>query len=241
MGQMTTLSQPIDRTPVTPNAVLDTNVGVTIYSWHDLLDEGDRLLKKNPAATLADPALAYRRRRARTAFFLVLFLNEYKWKTLAPVNEYQRTLVGKVSPESATSNFTRFFLYFLKDLLPDWEAGSRSLQDDANIIGDDVDLLCLDWAQEFNIPLITWEGDTPTGPNPKKLIPQQAKARGIDLVTPEQLLQRHRFSEVPAMKRFFDGWDAHAADYLKRTPSAGQTMSLLRDYFERLKDDYWGR
>jgi hypothetical protein len=226
--------------PLVPNAVLDTNVGVTIYSWHDLLEEGDRLLKKNPTATLADPALAYRRRRARTAFFLVLFLNEHKWKVLAPLNEYQRTLLKNVAPDSATSNFTRLYLYFIGDLLlPDW-AALGDLADDANIMGTDVDLFCLAEAQRHRIPLISWEGDAPTGPKPGKLIPQQAKARGIDLVTPEQLLQRHQFSEGPAVKRFFDGWDAHAAQYVKGNPSARETLALLRDFFERLRDDYWG-
>jgi hypothetical protein len=227
--------------PGTPDAVLDTNVGVTIYSWHDLLDEGDRLLKKNPNATLADPALSFRRRRARSAFLLMLFLNERKWKVIAPLNEYQRTLVKRVSPDSATSNFTRLYLYFIGDLLlPNWEAGG-DLTDDANIQGNDVDLFCLAQAERHRIPFISWEGDTPTGPDPTRLIPTKARARGIDLVTPEQLLARLRFTEGPAIQRFFSDWDGHAPAYLESNPSARETMSLLRDFFERLRDDYWGR
>ena len=224
--------------PGAPDAVLDTNVCVTIYSWHDLLEKVLRLHDGNPALTLADPGLSYRKRRARTAFFLMLFFNEQKWKTLVPVNEYKRILLKNVSPDPAKSNFTRLYLYFLKNLLPDWEAGGN-LADDANLNGDEVDLFCLAEAERHQVPLISWEGDTPTGPDPTRLIPLEAKARGIDLVTPEELLMRHQFSEAPAIERFFSQWDARAAEYLKRTPSARETLSVTRDFFERLADNDW--
>jgi hypothetical protein len=215
-------------------------VAVTIYSWHDLLDEGDRLLTSNPGATLEDPALSYRKRRARSAFFLMLFFNEQKWRVLAPLNEYQRTLVKRVSPDSAKSNFTRLYLHFIGELLlPDWEAGG-DLAADANIEGDDVDLFCLAEAERLQIPLISWEGDTPTGPNPTRLIPAQAKARKIDLVTPEDLLLRHRFTAKPAIQRFFADWDKHAPGYLASNQGARETMEYARPFFERLADDYWG-
>lgn len=65
-----------------PNAVLDTNVGLTIYSWHDLLDALKVLLDQDPNATLAHPALEFRRRRARNAFLLALFFYQNEWKAL---------------------------------------------------------------------------------------------------------------------------------------------------------------
>jgi len=215
-------------------------VCLAIYSWHDLFDEGVRLIAKNPSATLADGALAFRRERARTAFFLLLFFDEHKWNTVVPLHEVQRTLMKNAAPESVKSNFVRLFLYFLKDeLLPDWEAGG-DLADDANITGNDVDLFCLAEAERHQIPFISWEGDTPAGPNPTRLIPTQAKVRAIDLVTPQELLRRHQYSEGPAMKRFFASWDARAAAYLKSNPGARETMLVLRDFYERLRDDYWG-
>jgi hypothetical protein len=224
-----------------PHAVLDTNVGFTIYSWNDLIKAMADLQTKNGTVSLSDPALAYRKRRARSAFFLALFLNERKWKTLAPPNEYQRTLVTVVPPNSVAANFTKLFLHFIKDhLLLDWEAGSFSLSDDINIKGNDVDLLCLNWAQQYQIPLISWEGDTPTGPDPTRLIPREAKARGINLVTPERLMIQHQFVEGPAVKRFFADWDAHAGAYLKGNPGARETMIDVRQFFERLRDNYWG-
>lgn len=226
--------------PFVPDAIVDTNVILPIYSWHDLLDVGDRVLAANPAATLEDPALAFRRGRARTAFLLTLLFNERKWKVMVPLHEVGRTLLRGAPPDSVTANFTKLYLHFVTDLLPDWSMAG-DLEDDENIVGDDVDLLCVRYAEHFRVPFISWEGDTPAGPDPTKLIPTESKARGIDLVTPEQMLQRHAFDERPAIKRFFSAWDARAAEYLKGNPSAKETMRVANDFFERLAENYWGR
>ncbi len=229
---------PVDN-PAAFNAVVDTNVVITIYSWHDFMDDADRLFTSNPAATLEHPELAYRRERARTAFRLMLFFNEQKWIVRSPLTETLRTLLARVSPDDAKGNFTKLFLYFLTELLPDWRVRSDPADDDG-IVGDAVDLLCVAWAQEDRIPLISWEGHTPTGHNPKKLIPREAKARGVDLVTPEQLLERHKFVEESAAKRFLAAWDSRAEDFLKNRSDARELMELARHFFQRLADNDWG-
>jgi hypothetical protein len=97
-------------------------------------------------------------------------------------------LLLKAPPTDPRSNFPRFYTYFVKEkLLPDWEA-ENDPANDANVKGNDVDLLCLKWAEQHRVPLVSWEGLGPSGPIPSKLIPREAKARAIELVTPEQLL-----------------------------------------------------
>jgi hypothetical protein len=176
-----------------PNAVLDTNVGLAIYSWHDLLGAAEPVLKQDQTANLTHAEIQFRAQRARTAFILTLFFNERGWATLAPLNELLRTLMANAPPEDEEhglkSNFVKFFLYFVNDkLLPAWRNGAEP-SGDANIVGNDVDRLCLDWAAQHSIPLISWEGHGPNGLDPKKLIPREARKRGIDLVTPEELAQ----------------------------------------------------
>src|SRR5882724_13400101 len=80
----------------TPNAVLDTNVCLAIYSWHDVLTEGQEVLHLDPTANLTHPKIQFRAQRARSAFLLALFFNERRWVTISPAHELQRTLVEKV-------------------------------------------------------------------------------------------------------------------------------------------------
>jgi hypothetical protein len=80
--------------------------------------------------------------------------------------------------------------------------------------GNVVDRFCLELAHERGIPMISWEGHGPTGLDATKLIPSEARARRIDLVTPEELLRREKFEEGDAIKRFFTDWREHAPRYV---------------------------
>lgn len=231
-----------------PNAVLDTNVGLAIYSWHDIFDAADPVFTKDPKATLEHPEIQFRAQRARAAFLLALFLDENGWKTLVPLNEVLRLLLKKAPPTGAEqgikSNFVRLFLYFIKDeLLTRWEAGG-DVASDAHLKGDDVDRLCLGWADQHRIPLISWEGHGPNGLDASKLIPREAKIRGTDLVTPEALVRRHNFDHVPAVRRFLSDWDRKAPKYLADKKGADrrnaeELLAHARPFFQRLADDDW--
>src|SRR4029078_8915530 len=79
-------------------------------------------------------------------------------------------------------NYTKLYIYFIKDmLLPSWMFGADPEADLAKK-GDDVDMLCLDWAAQHKVPLISFEGSGPSGPLPERLMPSEAAKRGIDLV-----------------------------------------------------------
>jgi hypothetical protein len=226
-----------------PNAVVDTNVCLAIYSWHDVLTAAQSVLDRDPNATLEHEDVQFRAQRARAAFGLTLLFNERGWATLLALNEVTRTLTARVPPDvkegGAKSNFVKLYVYFIRDkLLPSWRAGG-DLAADAAKKGDEVDLLCLDWAQQHKIPLISWEGSGPRRFNSKKLIPQEAARRGIDLVTPEALLRREAFTGAAAAKRFFAAWDRQAPSYLLERPRARETMKYARAFYMRMAENDW--
>jgi hypothetical protein len=231
-------------TVTTPNAVLDTNVSLAIYSWHDVLSAAEPVLRRDPKADLTDPTIQFRAQRARIAFLLALFLNERRWMTVGPFHELLRKLEENVPPKAKEaahkSNFTRFFVHFVKEkLLPDWVTGA-DLSADEQIKGNDVDKVCLDWAEEYRIPLISWEGDGPNGFDASKLIPSQGALRGIDVVTPESFLKRMNFDERPAIQIFGAAWDQHAPDYVKSNPRAAETLTkIARPFYQRLATNDW--
>jgi hypothetical protein len=219
-----------------PNAVLDTNVGLAIYSWHDLV----AIAAEHPSATLEHTAIQFRAQRARTAFFLTLFLHQNEWKTLVPLSEWRRKLIETSPPNgpehSVESSF--FFLYVRPKLLPGWYAGG-DLNSDAAIRGTNVDRLCLDWAEQHKTPLVSWEGHGPNGLDRSKLIPREAPRRGIDLLTPEELLRRQNFDASAAVQRFFSDWDSQVGGYLSVRPDAKAMLEGMRDFYQRLSDNDW--
>lgn len=229
--------------PVKLNAVLDTNVGLSIYSWHELLDAIERISEADPTATLANTDIQFWAQRARTAFILALFLNERGWATWSPPNELTRMLMNKAPPvgeeHGPKSNFVRLFIYFIKEkLLPDWLAGGDRSSDES-IIGNGVDEVCLDGAAEHSIPLVSWDGHGPDGLDPKKFIPRKARERGIDLVTPEELLSREKFDATKAGERFFAGWDRHAPVFISGNPGARETLEYFRYFYRRMAENDW--
>lgn len=227
-----------------PNALLDTNVLLAAYSWHDFIDGANRLLERDPTATLEHDEIQFRAQRARAAFLLTLFLNQNEWKTLAPAKELERILVARAPPtdpgHGVESDFVRLYLSFVCDrLLPGWELWGDDLNSDAAFKGSGVDRHLLDLAERYEIPFLSWEGHGPNGLDASKLVPREAHERGIDLLTPEELLRRQNFDEGPAIQRFFLDWDEHVAAYLLDRPDAKEILEVARPYFQRLAYNDW--
>jgi len=223
----------------TPDAVLDTNVALDIYSWHNLLAVGDKHLKGG--ATEADKRMVFRHpevqrraQRMRHAFFLALFFNEKRWATVVALTELMRKL-EELAPatDAVLSNYPRMHAHFIKGkLLHRWLAGGNA-KGDKYLVGDAVDLFCLDLADENKIPFISSES------NPKKLIPKQAHARGIGLATPEHFLKQRNYDGPAAAQKFLANWDARAPGYIRQNPTAATFLPLARDLFQRFALDDW--
>jgi hypothetical protein len=224
------------------NAILDTNVALAIYSWHDVLKVGDEVLRADPGETLEHGDIQFRAQRQRVALQLALFFNEHSWKVAVPVQEFLRILRRNAPPtDPATSNFTRLQLHFIRGtLMPNWTLCGDE-KSDAGVTGSDVDRLCMDWAVEHEIPLISWEGWGPEGLNEKTLIQREAPGRGIDLLSPEQLLKRLNFDGASAVRRFLADWDARIGEYAAKTEGAAAFLEYARPYYQRLADDDWTR
>ena len=152
-----------------PNAVLDTNVVHAIYSWHDFTN-GDRIGSRSPSrrdpGAPGDPISSA---AARAAFILTLLFDERGWTTQSPLNEVGRTLTGK---SSAHGHRSRCRGQLHKALIGTssrtcscrrgcWSDPEADLTKKSN----DVDMLCLDWAEQHKVPLISFEGSGPSGPS----------------------------------------------------------------------------
>ena len=79
----------------------------------------------------------------------------------------------------------------------------------------------------------------PLASTPQKLMPKEAQARGIDLVTPNELLTRHKFNERRAIRRFLSDWNANVDEYLVGSPDARETLGYARSFFQRLAKNDW--
>jgi hypothetical protein len=225
--------------PARPDAVLDTTVSLTIYSWHDLLGANAIADGRSSNAGLMDPAVRFRAQRARTALLLTLFLDQRSWTTIGPLNELRPTLEKVASPKAPVrkSNYTQVFLYFIKDkLLPRWRFETNPTSG-KHIKSEDTDLLCLDWAAQRKIPFVTWEAHDLGVLCPEKSIPSEARKRGIDVVTPEELLHRTKFDESEAVRQFMANWDQHEAIYMRDNPQAGETLPIVGAFYRRLVAD----
>lgn len=122
--------------------------------------------------------------------------------------------------------------------MPSWQVGADP-DADSTKRSNDVDMLCLDWAERHKVPLITWEGSGPSGPLPARLMPIEAAKRGIDLVTAEELVRRERFDPRPAMRRFFSGWTKHAPTYLSANPAAKEPLEYAHHFYLRMAKNDW--
>jgi len=221
--------------PGSANAILDTNVALAIYSWHDVLKIGDEVLLANPDESLEQQDIKYRIDRQRTALHLALFFDEHSWKVAVPVNEFIRKLDENVlATDAATTNFKKLQLFFIrKTLMPNWLLCGDD-KADVGIVGNNVDRLCLDWAEEHEIPLISWEGWGRNGLDKTKLIPREAARRGIDHVSPEQFLTRSNFDRARAVKRFLAKWNAEIGAYAAKTPGAAAFLEHVQPFYEYL-------
>jgi hypothetical protein len=102
-----------------------------------------------------------------------------------------------------------------------------------------VDVLCVDLAAKHQIPLISWEGVSQTGRfDDSKLIPQEARRRGVDLVTPFDLLRREQFDPQRACERFFRSWDEKANSYAA-AHKAEEFVEYARHWYMRLATNDW--
>jgi hypothetical protein len=192
-----------------PIAVLDTNVVLEAVSCVDLV----KLYNNQPDIDPLSPEATLRRQKARESLLLSIYLNSIKATTYS-IFESMRITVREVDP-NANDEFENhamiIWTHYVKDkVLPDWVMTSPSSGDDEPT-GNRADALLVERAKEHGVPLISHEGLSVAGIDPKSGIRRKAAAAGVTIVTPkefygnmDELLQAALF-----MKRYADGAEGH--------------------------------
>jgi len=225
-----------------PIAVLDTNVVLDLFSWHDFHDHFGRRVTWASAnnVRLDDPQSRMRMARAREALLLAIYLHKTRAITFS-ISEAER-LVIRVSQFDAKGKplsddergykeaFVKTFLWFVKErLLVGWQDAMEVT--DAE--GNDADDILLAHAKKKSLPLITNEGFTATGVDRKNRMRRKAKKEGVQIVRAADFYHDKMDVEVEA-KAFFRRFRAETPKYLKwylkkHGRGKGAIQRILRD------------
>lgn len=164
-----------------PVAVLDTNVVLDAISCVHLFKHYENRAVPDPTAR--DSIL--RRQKARESLLLSVYLNSTKATTYS-IFEATRITVREVSPDAHDAFETHAMIistHYVKDtVLPNWTMIGPSTGD-GEPVGNAADALLVEKAKEFGVPLITHEGVTVDGINPKSGIRKKAQTAGVVLRT----------------------------------------------------------
>ena len=237
LGPGRTLPIVSDRKPV---AVLDTNVLLDIYSVHDVFGlYGGRLAgDAGSKFDLDAPDLVYRRARARESLLLAMHLHKAKAATFSLHSEPLAQLTRLVPDDSRakpgtdyTSDFTRTFLWYVKDyLLPDWESQISAGPDGKRANGADQALV--DVAASLGVPLITNEGFTAEGYGVGDIGKRAAEA-GVAWYHPRGYLESQGVDESAEIRDFLGRFRSEAPRYLEDhrakfgDDAAGELLGLV--------------
>jgi hypothetical protein len=215
-----------------PIAVIDTNVMLDVYSCADLarqyeLDED-----------VSGPQATFRRARARESLLLAIHLHSVEATTYGLEHEVPRILRKMADPEASETletNFTKLFLYFVKDnVLSGWDARCV-IGWDLGIKGTQADDRLLALAQKHDLPLITNEGYTKSGIQDEKLR-MNAQAKGVPVFTPREFYEG-KLDEPTQTQAFFQRFADRAPAYIE-THEREFGPSEIRDFLPRMLDIY---
>jgi hypothetical protein len=236
-----------------PIAVVDTNVIVDLYSWHDFNEHFERLITTAslPGVPIDDPTSLMRITRARDALLLAICFHKTNAITFSlseSVTLLNRLTVfdrdGKPLPDDERIRrlaFTKTFLWFVKTrLLTGWKDAMR----DSDLKGNDADRAFVAYAKENELPLITNEGFGPLGINKKSLMQKLAREQGVRIIQAIDFYA-DKMDDMAEGIAFFLRFRAEAPEYLKwyvkRHPEGKKAVQqILRDlgrHYEYLLSD----
>ncbi len=212
---MVTLSKPV--------AVIDTNVIVDLYSWHDFNDHFEHIITyaSSDNVPVNDPKSRMRVSRAREALLLAIYLHKTEVTTFSLSESVK--LVERVSkldrkgkpldPDERIRReaFTKTFLWFVREqLLVGWKDTMHRSESK----GSEADRELLAYAKVHSLPLITNEGFTPLGVNKKSPMQKLAKVHGIEIIKAADFYDGEMDVGKEAMT-FFRRFRAEAPKYIE--------------------------
>jgi len=197
-----------------PVAVIDTNVIINIFGCFHVSRHYDE-----PGMSAEHPKSTYRRDRARQALLLAQHLHNTKATTFN-IYEPMTIVVREVNPEASDTfehHYTRIFANYIKDtVLPDW----TMLQPDRpgnEGKGDKADSALVQHAQDYGVPLVSFEGFTPSGIDSNNKMRKKATAAGVQLLTPMEFYSEADEQLLAAL--FYNGFKNGAKRYIDEGPA----------------------
>ena len=194
----------------TAHLVVDTNVSHEIYGGFREVLETSRN-SKTMAAMLEDPQFRYRVLRVRASLCLVWLCHKRGWRTVGHGTEAADLLIKKVPPnaQSPETTFTKMLLNFVNpQVVPGW-SHCRVTSEDPNITGERVDNALLSLAVDLKIPLITYEGHSPTAGfsdvnnRGYQNLRGKCQSNGVEVFTPAEFLKREGLAVEQLGREFF--------------------------------------
>lgn len=230
-----------------PIAVVDTNVLVDLYSWHDFHEHFERMVTwaSSDPVRLDDAQSRMRIARAREALLLAIRFHKLRASTFS-ISEAVRVVTrsaefsnGKPLGDDERAYreaFIKTFLWFVRErLLAGWDA--KMLTTDAK--GNDADDLLLAYAKENSVPLITNEGYTATGINRKNRMQRLAKEAGVTIVKAVEFCRDDIDSQDEArafLRAFREETPRYLKHYLKRHSKGRQGIHRILKDLDRYYD-----
>lgn len=203
----------------TPVAVVDTNVIIDTYSYHDFIAALQPRSIVMGEASLDDPYVRYRKQRARDAVVLVMHLSRTKAVTCSYHQEGEQQMLKVVPPRSKggiTEDvvFTEFAVWFIYDrVLDGWMPATFGVR--TALKGNKADAFIAAHAKRHGVPLITNEGfrdDMTIVDEGLRLV---AKRQGVDVFTPGEYLRHRSVNQSEAIDEFFQSFGDLAPKYLE--------------------------
>lgn len=182
---------------------VDTNVVAEFDTLADLFNLSDKHLTIEDS--LRSPEFRYRQYRLKHSVLLMWWFAKNKIVAGVLGNECIDLVTGRLAVPKLPSQYTvaKAIYHVVRPFVwQGWHVAAVSTVNHA-LTGTDADDELLRVASEDNVPVITWEGFTPTGfvANPKKLR-DKCKARGVPVFTPAEYLAAERVDLEDQTRRF---------------------------------------
>jgi hypothetical protein len=215
-----------------PIAVIDTNVVMDIFGCFHVVRHYD-----DPGITAEHPKSVYRRDRARQALLLAQHLHNIKATTFN-IYEPMTIVVREVDPEVSDTfehHYTRIFANYVKGhVIPDWVMLQPAQQGEEGK-GDKADSALVQYAKDYDVPLISFEGFTPSGIDPGNKMRRKALGAGVRVLTPSDFYGDADEQLLAAL--FYNGFRNGAKRYIDEGPAPAINRVAVNDvnrYFQHV-------
>jgi hypothetical protein len=229
-----------------PLAVVDTNIFLDLYSWHDWHEQFD---SRTPAVVLrpdlTDATSVWRKARAREALLLAMHLTKVKATTLGLSEglEQLRTrpfLNTTASQRSWNDAFIRTYIWYVKEqIFRNWTESMKI----SDAVGSAADDEMLAYAKAHSLPLISSEGYTPEGIDDRNRMRKKARKAGVNVVRAADYYAGKIDEEEESrifLQRFKGGAPGYVNAYRKKHGKSAAIelfMNQMGDYYNYLFGD----